>query len=171
MLHLISSIQMPMYLAHCCTSNDMEYAEVVSSEAEKHTPIHFLWHTIYRKEFHVWTCRVQRFVQLHFARLHNVIIAHSIPRVLSVDSSIWVDYSALYNYAFYNFEYLRLQKMLTADVIHIQYINILPVRVLCKCLVLTYHKHVKNLQSNNMLSISATTECEWTIVAIVLVGL
>ena len=37
MLHLISSIQTRMYLAHCYASNDMQYAEVVPSEAEKHT--------------------------------------------------------------------------------------------------------------------------------------
>ena len=71
-------------------------------------------------------------------------------------------------YSFYHkactlsFEYLRTQGILTADVI--TYIRI---QVLHKCLVLNYHKQVKNLQSNDMLvplSISATTEREWTIV-------
>ena len=37
MLHLISSIQTPMYLAHCCASNNIQYAQVVPPEAEKHT--------------------------------------------------------------------------------------------------------------------------------------
>ena len=37
MLYLISSIQMPTYLAYCCTSNNMQYAQVLPPEAEKHT--------------------------------------------------------------------------------------------------------------------------------------
>ena len=43
MLHLISSIQMPKYLAHCCTSNNIQYAQVVPPEAEKHTSPYILY--------------------------------------------------------------------------------------------------------------------------------
>ena len=37
MLHLISSIQASTYLAHCCASNNIQYAQVVPPEAEKHS--------------------------------------------------------------------------------------------------------------------------------------
>ena len=62
---------MPPYLAHCCASNDIQYAQVVPPEAEKHTliPIHFLWHTAYHKGFQVRARRVQNVNQLRFARL------------------------------------------------------------------------------------------------------
>ena len=37
MLNLMNSIQMSTYLAHCCASNNIQYAQVVPPEAEKHT--------------------------------------------------------------------------------------------------------------------------------------
>ena len=86
MLHLISSIQTPMYLAHCYASNNIQCALVVPPEAEKiHFPIYFLWqtYTTYHKEFQMWICRVQTWI--HCAIMHcppthkNLIIAHSKP--------------------------------------------------------------------------------------------
>ena len=87
MLHLISSIQTPSYLANCCASNNIQY---VPPEAEKHSsPYIFLWHTTYCKEFHgahpaqVYKLRLT-FAQLriaclseapqkfHFCGLHNM---------------------------------------------------------------------------------------------------
>ena len=84
MLHLISLIQTStyMYLVHCCASNNIQYAQVVPPEAEKHFPIHFLWHTTSAKNS---KCKLALYKREYIAIAlcppthKNVITAHSKP--------------------------------------------------------------------------------------------
>ena len=84
-LHLISSIQTPKYLVHCCKSNDIhvQCAQVVPPEAEKHiSPYIFYGIPLTAKNSKCELTVYKTWIICAIALLaypKNVIIAHSKP--------------------------------------------------------------------------------------------
>ena len=79
-LHLINSIQTSTYLAHCCTSNNIQYAQVVPPEAEKHTSPYICYGIPLTAKNS--KCKLAVYKHEYIAQLpthKNLIIAHSKP--------------------------------------------------------------------------------------------
>ena len=74
---------MSTYLAQCCQSNNILYAQVVLPVAEEHSPIHILWHNLLPQRIPRWPICSYTHVQTE-ANVNTICVLPAYPAKINI---------------------------------------------------------------------------------------